>query len=220
MGFIRCGNDGENAAIATHWMGKLFLREGVKPAGTIEYREGITALSRILADTIHKDLVCEDASYHDGTGVLLVPVMVAGLGLHHAFLERFPAARVGPIWTENLIPGKEMDPALNGVDAQLRRSNDRCIILDQVAATGNTLALVTDIICGKDGEEKKRGQVVIATLFASSVAVQLFASQHPFYGIDANGTVASHMLVPGPGDTGKRWRGIVPPFDRGKDRRA
>ena len=82
-------------------------------------------------------------------GVVLVPILRAGLGMVDAFLELFPNAEIGHVGLER---NEETAQAGSYYCKLPELFGNQVFLLDPMLATGGSLAMATDVVKAKGGE--------------------------------------------------------------------
>ena len=187
----------------------------MKERSTRGFRDLVREVSLLLAYEITRDLpvtyrrietplVEMDAPVIEGTKVVLVAVMRAGMGLLDGMLDIVPSARVGHI---GLYRDHETLEAIEYYCKLPDNLGDRdVLILDPMLATGHTAVAATELVL-------KRGpkSVKFACILAAPEGLEEFHNFHPDVpvftcAVDQRLNDKGYIL-PGLGDAGDRMFG-------------
>ena len=112
----------------------------------------LAALAGKLMDTSTKDVETPLESVTGrflAQGVVLVPILRAGLGMVDAFLELFPDAEIGHVGLER---NEETAQAGSYYCKLPELGGKQVFLLDPMLATGGSLSLATDVVKARGGE--------------------------------------------------------------------
>jgi uracil phosphoribosyltransferase len=137
-------------------------------------------------------------------GVVVVPVLRAGLGMLDAVLELIPTARVGHIGLQRDEITAVASRYYSKLPADLRGSY--VLMIDPMLATGGSAVAALDLI-----REKGAHDIRMICIVAAPEGVALVAQHHPDVHIYTpaldTGLNAHKFIVPGLGDFGDRLYG-------------
>lgn len=206
-------------------MGKLYVSEhplirhklGIvrdKETCEKEFRELISEISMLLCYEAARDLPLEKADIvtpvaptqisRVSRGIVLVPVLRAGIGMVEAILQLIPSASVGHV-------GFYRDPeTLNPVDYFRKLPNGLpekdCFVLDPMLATGGTAVAAIQFL-----KDKGAKNIKFLCVVACPEGVKAVGDAHPdvdIYAAALDSGLNDHgYIVPGLGDAGDRQFG-------------
>ena len=139
-------------------------------------------------------------------GVVVVPVLRAGLGMLDAVLELIPTARVGHIGLQR----DEMTAVASQDDAKLPpdMTGSFVLMIDPMLATGGSAVAALDLIRRAGGRD-----VRMICIVAAPEGIALVEQHHPdvhiFTPVIDQGLNAHKFIVPGLGDFGDRLYGTL-----------
>lgn len=181
-----------------------------------EFRSRVRRMTTLLAYRVTEDLKTEacrvetslgmaDGMKLTDPGIVLVPILRAGLGMLDAMLELFPHAIIGLIGLRR--DEETFAPHHYFLSLPQHLSQKTIIILDPMLATGGTLVAVVDIIKERGGKD-----IRAITIAAAPEGIARIESQHPdvpIYtaAIDERLNDRAY-IVPGLGDAGDRIFGL------------
>lgn len=185
-----------------------------RETGIEGFRRAITTAARILAVEATRDLPVKRVSVRtpirrtSGSalkhGVVLVPVLRAGVSMLEAFLEALPDAAVGFVGQKRDERTLEPRNYLFNVPQPLGRR--RVVVLDPMLATGGSSSAT---VAGL--KERGAKDLVCVHLLAAPEGVERFVRDHPdvplFVGALDSKLNGSGFIVPGLGDAGDRCFG-------------
>jgi uracil phosphoribosyltransferase len=139
-------------------------------------------------------------------GVVLVPILRAGLSLVEAFLEMIPYAKVGHIGL------RRDEKTFQPIDYYYKAPNNlgayTVVILDPMLATGGSASVAAEFLKGKGAKE-----IIMANLIAAPEGVKKMEQDHPEIKIYTaqldRGLNENAYIVPGLGDAGDRTFGTL-----------
>ena len=191
-----------------------YTREGLlarlrdRSAGTAEFRAASDGLARLLRDEA-MGRIGRDGD--GGRGVLLAPVLRAGLVLLPAFMDALPNAAVGMIGVERdertALPRLyyEKLPPMNPGDLPRR-----AVILDPMLATAGSACYAAELLAGKG---MRADDVHFVGVLAAREGLDRLAGVLPRGNITLAavdpGLDARKFIVPGLGDYGDRYFGTA-----------
>ena len=192
-----------------------YTREGLlarlrdRSVGTAEFRAASDGLARLLrAEAVGRiGSVADDG----GRGVLLAPVMRAGLALLPAFMEALPGARVGMVGVERdertATPRVYYEKLPAGLADALPA---KAVILDPMLATAGSACYVAGLLIGRG---MRAEDVHFVGVLAAQEGLERLASVVPRGNITLAavdpGLDARKFIVPGIGDYGDRYFGTA-----------
>lgn len=188
----------------------LLARLRDRGTGTAEFRAASDGLARLLrAEAVGR--LGEGAEADDGRGVLLAPVIRAGLALLPAFMDALPGARVGMVGVERdertATPRVYYEKLpIGGSDALPAKA----VILDPMLATGGSACYVAGLLMGRG---MRAEDVHFVGVLAAQEGLERLASVVPRGNITLAavdpGLDARKFIVPGIGDYGDRYFGTA-----------
>ena len=92
-------------------------------------------------------------------GIVLVPILRAGLGMVEAFLELFPDAEIGHVGLER---NEETAEAGSYYCKLPELGGKQVFLLDPMLATGGSLVMATDVVKGRGGEQLAAVAIIAA----------------------------------------------------------
>ena len=92
-------------------------------------------------------------------GIVLVPILRAGLGMVEAFLELFPDAEIGHVGLER---NEETAEAGSYYCKLPELGGKQVFLLDPMLATGGSLAMATDVVKARGGEHLAAVAIIAA----------------------------------------------------------
>ena len=184
---------------------------------TIEnFRLAATRISVLLAVEATRDLptvastvetpLAQASGRRLGTGVVVVPVLRAGLGMLDAVTALVPDARVGHIGLQR----DETTAVASQYYAKLPADLDRCCVLvvDPMLATGGSAVAALDLLQRAGARDMR-----IICIVAAPEGVALVEHHHPqvhvYTPVVDRGLNDRKFIVPGLGDFGDRLYGTV-----------
>jgi len=137
-------------------------------------------------------------------GVILIPVLRAGLGLLNAFMEFLPMSEVG--FAGMRRNEDDLQPTQYYRRFPASDADTTFIIVDPMLATGGSLSATVELLA-----DMPRASIMAACLIASSQGIAAFESQHPDVRLFCAAVDPSlndqGFIVPGLGDAGDRLFG-------------
>lgn len=191
-----------------------YTREGLlallrdRATGTAEFRAASDGLARLLrAEAVGR--IGGDGD--GGRGVLLAPVMRAGLALLPAFMEALPSARVGIVGVERdertATPRLYYEKLPVGVADALPA---KAVILDPMLATAGSACYVAGLLIGRG---MRAEDVHFVGVLAAQEGLERLAGVVPRGNITLAAVDpvldARKFIVPGIGDYGDRYFGTA-----------
>ncbi len=190
-----------------------YTREGLlarlrdRSVGTAEFRAASDGLARLLCD----EAMGRIGGDGDGKGVLLAPVLRAGLALLPAFMEALPNAAVGMIGVERdertALPRLYYEKLPPMDPGDLPR---RAVILDPMLATAGAACYAAELLAGKG---MRPADVHFVGVLAAQEGLDRLAAVLPRGNITLAavdpGLDARKFIVPGLGDYGDRYFGTA-----------
>lgn len=143
----------------------------------------------------------------DEPGIVLVPILRAGMGMLDAMLRVLPYARVGVLGMQRNDETAEPVPYYAKVPPA-RTGDELAIILDPMLATGGS-------VCDAVAQLKKLGyrRIRFICLVSAPEGIARFAAEHPdvpaFAAAKDERLNSSFYIVPGLGDAGDRIFGTL-----------
>ena len=186
----------------------LLARMRDRDVGTAEFRAASDGLARLLcADVVERIGGTGDG----GQGVLLAPVLRAGLALLPAFMEALPNAAVGMIGVERdertALPRLYYEKLPPMDPGDLAR---RAVILDPMLATAGSACCAAELLVGKG---MRPANVHFVGVLAAREGLDRLAAVLPRGNITLAavdpGLDARKFIVPGLGDYGDRYFGTA-----------
>lgn len=192
-----------------------YTREGLlarlrdRGTGTAEFRAASDGLARLLrAEAVGR---IGSGADDGGRGVLLAPVMRAGLALLPAFMEALPSARVGIVGVERdertATPRLYYEKLPVGMADALPA---KAVILDPMLATAGSACYVAGLLIGRG---MRAEDVHFVGVLAAQEGLDRLASVVPRANITLvavdPGLDARKFIVPGIGDYGDRYFGTA-----------
>lgn len=143
----------------------------------------------------------------DVTGIVVVPILRAGLGMVSGLLKIFPDAAIGHI---GLCRDHDTHQAVEYVVRLPEFKNQTYLLVDPMLGTGNSSAYAASILI-KHGVVPEN--IIFMSLLAAPEGVKTFQAAHPNIRI-YTAALDSHLnekayIVPGLGDAGDRMFGTV-----------
>lgn len=181
-----------------------------------EYRLATQHLAMLLAAEVAdhiptepvkiKTPVTETIGQQQKGGVVLVPILRAGLALLGPFMDLFPYSKVGFIGIRR--DEKTAAPHLYYHNLPKINFTDTPIVLDPMIATGGSGELAVNLLVGTGADISR---LVFAGVIGSRDGIERIQRMHPHIkiivaGIDPELSPAK-MIVPGLGDFGDRYFG-------------
>ena len=193
-----------------------YTREGLlerlrdRDVGTAEFRAASDGLARLLREEA-MGRIGGDGEGDGGAGVLLAPVLRAGLALLPAFMEGLPNARVGMIGVER----DELTAMPRLYYAKLPPMDSdnlprRAVILDPMLATAGSACFAAELLAGKGmrAEDVHFVGVLAAREGLERLAEVLPRGNITLAAVDP-GLDERKFIVPGLGDYGDRYFGTA-----------
>jgi uracil phosphoribosyltransferase len=158
----------------------------------------------LVAERIATPLVECDAPVLAGKKLVVVPILRAGEGIAHGFLEILPSARVGYV-------GLARDPeTLAAVEYYFKMPEDmperEAVVVDPMLATGHSAVAAVDRI-----KSCRPRAMKLVCLIAAPEGIAHFHAHHPDVPIFAacidRGLDERGFILPGLGDAGDRLNG-------------
>jgi uracil phosphoribosyltransferase len=167
----------------------------------VEATSGLQTAVDSVVTPLDVDATCH---YVQESGVMLVPILRAGLGFLDSFLELLPGAKVAHIGIARDHVTLEAKPYLDSIPEQAEEF-DRVIILDPMLATGNSITKALEIIVNKGYRPR---QIVMANALATQQGIGQVQGKFPeveiITGVIDPGLNDKAYIVPGLGDAGDR----------------
>ncbi|PIQ08384.1 MAG: uracil phosphoribosyltransferase [Ignavibacteriales bacterium CG18_big_fil_WC_8_21_14_2_50_31_20] len=181
-----------------------------------QFRLAVNRIAYILAAEVSKNFELIETpvktplettiGYKIEKGVVLVPILRAGLSLVEAFLEMIPYAKVGHIGL------RRDEKTFQPIDYYYKAPNNlgayTVIILDPMLATGGSASVAAEFLKGKGAKE-----IIMANLIAAPEGVSHMEHDHPDIKIYTaqldRGLNENAYIVPGLGDAGDRTFGTI-----------
>lgn len=181
-----------------------------------QFRLAVNRIAYILAAEVSKNFELIETpvktplettiGYKIEKGVVLVPILRAGLSLVEAFLEMIPYAKVGHIGL------RRDEKTFQPIDYYYKAPNNlgayTVIILDPMLATGGSASVAAEFLKGKGAQE-----IIMANLVAAPEGVNRMEQDHPDIKIYTaqldRGLNENAYIVPGLGDAGDRTFGTI-----------
>jgi len=180
------------------------------------FRDGVKRISNIIAVEISRDLKLKKikvltplektTGYRLEEGIILIPVLRAGLSMVSGFLDIIPDGKVGHIGIQR--NEETLSPVEYYYKIPVIKNNSKIILLDPMLATGGSASQALTYI-------KKRGgkNIVFACLVAAPEGVRKINKDHPDIKIycaalDRELNKKGYIL-PGLGDAGDRTFGTL-----------
>lgn len=181
-----------------------------------QFRLALKRIAYILASEVSKNFELIETEvktplemttgYKIEKGVVLVPILRAGLSLVEAFLEMIPYAKVGHIGLRR--DEKTFQPIDYYYKAPDNLGAYTVIILDPMLATGGSASVAAEFLKGKGAKE-----IIMANLIAAPEGVKRMEQDHPDVKIYTaqldRGLNEYAYIVPGLGDAGDRTFGTL-----------
>jgi uracil phosphoribosyltransferase len=181
-----------------------------------EFRRIAVRISLLLAAEATRDVPTEPATVHtplaaaDGrrvrAGVVVVPVLRAGLGMLDAVLELLPSARVGHIGLQRDEMTAVASRYYSKLPGDLRGSY--VLMIDPMLATGGSAVAALDLLQAA-GAADVRMICIVAAPEGIALVEQHHPSVHIYTPAVDQGLNAHKFIVPGLGDFGDRLYGTV-----------
>ncbi|MBU0475892.1 MAG: uracil phosphoribosyltransferase [Bacteroidetes bacterium] len=181
-----------------------------------QFRLALKRIAYILASEVSKNFELLETQvktplemttgYKIEKGVVLVPILRAGLSLVEAFLEMIPYAKVGHIGL------RRDEKTFKPIDYYYKAPNNlgayTVIILDPMLATGGSASVAAEFLKSKGAKE-----IIMANLIAAPEGVKRMEQDHPDVKIYTaqldRGLNENAYIVPGLGDAGDRTFGTL-----------
>ena len=181
-----------------------------------QFRLAVSRIAYILAAEVSKNFELIETpvktplettiGYKIEKGVVLVPILRAGLSLVDAFLEMIPYAKVGHIGL------RRDEKTFQPIDYYYKAPNNlgayTVIILDPMLATGGSASVAAEFLKGKGAKE-----IIMANLVAAPEGVRRMEQDHPDIKIYTaqldRGLNENAYILPGLGDAGDRTFGTI-----------
>lgn len=182
--------------------------------GTQDFRRLLHELSIIIAveATVHyplKEITVETPMEKTtgkvlSKGVILIPILRAGLGMLNGFLEIIENAKIGYLGVHR--NETTLTPVAYYENLPPHLDSSEIFVLDPMLATGGSAAYCLSIIKRNGGNH-----ITLVTLFSAPEGVKFVNSQHPDVRIIAasldRGLNGHGYILPGLGDAGDRING-------------
>ena len=190
----------------------LLARLRDRAAGTAEFRASSDGLARLLCkEAMGRIGVGDGAGDDGGRGVLLAPVLRAGLALLPAFMEALPNAAVGMIGVERdertALPRLYYEKLPPMDPGDLPRM---AVILDPMLATAGSACCAAELLMGKGVRAE---DVHFVGVLAAQEGLDRLAAVVPRVNITLAavdpGLDARKFIAPGLGDYGDRYFGTA-----------
>ena len=146
------------------------------------FRSAVKRLSNILAVEINKDLRLKTVSVETplektkgfklNQGIILIPVLRAGLSMVSGFLDIIPECKVGHIGLQR--NEETLKPVEYYFKTPRLNSNSKIILLDPMLATGGSASEALKYLKKKGGKE-----IVFACLVAAPEGIKKINKDHP-----------------------------------------
>jgi uracil phosphoribosyltransferase len=176
-----------------------------------DFRGSLLRISRILAVEISRifrvkevevDTPLEKTAGHLlATGVVLAPVLRAGLGMVNGFLDVIPDSKVGHIGLKR--DEETLKPVYYYYKTPADLENSMIIVLDPMLATGGSASEALNYLKESGGKE-----IILACLVAAPEGVKRVTDEHPdvhIYSAALDRQLNSRgYILPGLGDAGDR----------------
>jgi uracil phosphoribosyltransferase len=180
------------------------------------FRRAATQISVLLAAEALRDLPTSEVTVDTpigpapgrrvSTGVIVVPILRAGLGMLDAVLELVPSARVGHIGLQRnettAIASQYYSKLPPGVDESV------VLIVDPMLATGGSAVAALDVL-----RRAGAARIRIVCIVAAPEGVRLVEQRHPdvtiYTPVVDRSLNAQKYIVPGLGDFGDRLYGTL-----------
>lgn len=167
---------------------------------TGEFRKAAQGVAQVLAKEVSRHPLTEETK----GGIILVPILRAGLALLPAFLEKFPESHVGFIGLKR--DEKTLKPKAYYQNIPKISKNDTVIVLDPMLATGGSAVTGIGTLVKAGASEKNiifvgviSAPEGIANLQKNFPLVQILCAAYDEK-LDKKG-----YIVPGLGDFGDRY---------------
>ncbi|WP_031514991.1 uracil phosphoribosyltransferase [Desulfofalx alkaliphila] len=207
----------DNVVVVEHPVTKhclKFLRD--KKTGTALFRDCMSRLGLCLAYQATADLptrqaqvetplnVMADVEELDMKGVLLIPVLRAGLGFVNSFLEIIPEAKIAHIGMARDHQTLEAKVYLRSLPDKLD-TYQRVYVLDPMLATGNSCVKTMDILTASGIDP---ASIVLVCAFTAPEGIKQLHQKYPQIKV-VTASVDKCLnevgyIIPGCGDAGDR----------------
>ena len=182
---------------------------------TIEFRRLLREIALLMGYEVTRHLPLEMRSCttplqvmeapYVRQGVVIVPILRAGLGMSGGLYELIPNAREGHI---GLYRHPETHRPVEYVVKLPEGADDIYIVVDPMIATGHSAAYAVDVL-NKRGISDER--IMMMALVAAPEGLAVFADEHPkvpVYVASVDDRLNDHdYILPGLGDAGDRLFG-------------